>query len=335
MSLRSIFMALLLWSGSAYSAPVAIIIHGGAGTITRENLTPELEQAYKDALGSAIEFGYEQLHHGRPSEEVVVAVIKRLEDSPLFNAGHGAVLTHEEKVELDASIMRGSDLNAGAIAAVTNIKNPIELALSVMNHSKHVMLAGAGAEQFAREQGFSEVPNTYFVTPRRLEQVQRAKAREASATIPKPEKYGTVGAVALDQAGTISAGTSTGGMTNKRFGRVGDAPVIGAGTYADNTVCGISATGHGEYFIRAAVAHDICARALYQGISLQAAANHVVMNKLVDMGGDGGIVALNPAGELVYAFNTEGMYRAGIDASGNRMLGIYKDDGNNESAEQR
>ena len=333
MTLRSILLALLLWSGSAYSAPTAIIIHGGAGTITPEKLTPELEQAYKDALTSAVEYGYQQLQQGKPSEEVVVSVIKRLEDSPLFNAGHGAVLTHEEKVELDASIMRGSDLNAGAIAAVTNIKNPIELALSVMNVSKHVMLTGAGAEQFAREQGFSAVPNNYFVTPRRLEQVQSAKAREATAAIPKPEKYGTVGAVALDQTGTISAGTSTGGMTNKRFGRVGDSPIIGAGTYADNTVCGISATGHGEYFIRAAVAHDVCARALYQNISLQEAANQVIMEKLVNMGGDGGIVALNPAGELVYAFNTEGMYRAGIDASGRRMLGIYKDEINQGLAE--
>lgn len=325
MTLRSILMVFLLWSGSAYSAPVAIIIHGGAGTITRENLTPELEQAYTDALGSAVEFGYQQLQQGIASEDVVVSVIKRLEDSPLFNAGHGAVLTHEEKVELDASIMRGSDLNAGAIAAVTNIKNPIELALSVMNASKHVMLTGAGAEQFAREQGFTEVPNAYFITPRRLEQVRKAKAREATAAVPKPEKYGTVGAVALDQSGTISAGTSTGGMTNKRFGRVGDSPIIGAGTYADNTVCGISATGHGEYFIRAAVAHDICARALYQDISLQESADSVIREKLSGMGGDGGIVALTPAGDLVFSFNTEGMYRAGINAKGERMLGIYQD----------
>jgi beta-aspartyl-peptidase (threonine type) len=323
--MRPLLLALvLLLTHNVYAAPVAIIVHGGAGTITRENLTPELEKAYTEALSSAVEFGYQQLLQGVASEDVVVSVIKRLEDSPLFNAGHGAVLTHEEKVELDASIMRGSDLNAGAVAAVTNIKNPIELALSVMNASKHVMLTGAGAEQFAREQGFTEVPNTYFITPRRLEQVQKAKARDAAATIPKPEKYGTVGAVALDQSGTISAGTSTGGMTNKRFGRVGDSPIVGAGTYADNKVCGISATGHGEYFIRAAVAHDICARALYQNISLQESADRVIKQKLVDMGGDGGIVALTPTGDLVFSFNTEGMYRAGINASGKRILGIYQ-----------
>lgn len=324
--MRPLLLALALsFACSVYAAPVAIIIHGGAGTITPDKLTPELETAYTQALSSAAEFGYQELKQGKASEEVVVAVIKRLEDSALFNAGHGAVLTHEEKVELDASIMRGSDLNAGAIASVTNIKNPIELALSVMNVSKHVMLTGAGAEQFAREQGFTEVPNTYFITPRRLEQVQKAKARQAFVDIPKPEKYGTVGAVALDQTGTISAGTSTGGMTNKRFGRVGDSPIIGAGTYADNTVCGISATGHGEFFIRAAVAHDICARALYQGITLQEAADRVIKQKLVDMGGDGGIVALTPAGELVFSFNTEGMYRAGINAAGERMLGIYQE----------
>ncbi|MDG0978763.1 MAG: isoaspartyl peptidase/L-asparaginase [Halieaceae bacterium] len=323
--MRHLVLALALaFTPSVYAGPVAIIIHGGAGTITPDKLTPELETAYTQALSSAAEFGYQELKQGKASEEVVVAVIKRLEDSPLFNAGHGAVLTHQEKVELDASIMRGSDLNAGAIAAVTNIKNPIELALGVMNASKHVLLTGAGAEQFAREQGFTEVPNDYFITPRRLEQVQKAKARDATAFIPKPEKYGTVGAVALDQSGTISAGTSTGGMTNKRFGRVGDSPIIGAGTYADNQVCGVSATGHGEYFIRAAVAHDICARALYQGISLQDSSDRVIKQKLVDMGGDGGIVGLTPAGDLVFSFNTEGMYRAGINAAGKRMLGIYQ-----------
>lgn len=323
--MRHLVLALALaFTPSVYAGPVAIIIHGGAGTITPDKLTPELETAYTQALSSAVEFGYQELKQGKASEEVVVAVIKRLEDSPLFNAGHGAVLTHQEKVELDASIMRGSDLNAGAIAAVTNIKNPIELALGVMNASKHVLLTGAGAEQFAREQGFTEVPNDYFITPRRLEQVQKAKARDATAFIPKPEKYGTVGAVALDQSGTISAGTSTGGMTNKRFGRVGDSPIIGAGTYADNQVCGVSATGHGEYFIRAAVAHDICARALYQGISLQDSSDRVIKQKLVDMGGDGGIVGLTPAGDLVFSFNTEGMYRAGINAAGKRMLGIYQ-----------
>jgi L-asparaginase / beta-aspartyl-peptidase len=320
---RFLITLCLLFTVTPSLADVAIVIHGGAGTITREKLTPELENDYRSILASVTDYGYQRLKEGVPSEQVVVEVIKKMEDSPLFNAGHGAVLTHDETVELDASIMRGSDLNAGAIAGVTRVKNPIELALAVMEQSVHVMLVGIGAETFAEQIGTEFVDNSYFVTPRRLEQVQRAKQRTAQMAIPKPEKYGTVGAVALDLQGNLSAGTSTGGMTNKRFGRVGDAPIIGAGTYADNQSCGVSATGHGEYFIRAAVAHDICARALYQGLSLQEAADAVIQDKLVEMGGDGGIIALTPAGEVVYSFNTPGMYRAGIDANGVKTLGIY------------
>lgn len=305
------------------ASDVAIVIHGGAGTITRDKMTPELEQNYRDTLAKVIDYGHARLVAGDSSETVVIDVIKMLEDSPLFNAGHGAVLTHQEKAELDASIMRGSDLAAGAIASVTSVKNPIELAYAVMTESKHVMLVGQGAELFASEQGLELVENDYFITPRRLEQVRKAKAREPLALIPKPEKYGTVGAVALDQAGNIVAGTSTGGMTNKRYGRVGDAPIIGAGTYADNAVCGISATGHGEYFIRAAVAHDICARSTYKNINLQAAADEVIQAKLVAMGGDGGIIGLNPTGEVIISFNTTGMYRAGINSRGERFVKIY------------
>ncbi len=315
--------ALSCWT---QASEVAIVIHGGAGTITPDKMTPELEKSYRDILTKASEHGYSLLKQGVSSEQAVIETIKIMEDSPLFNAGHGAVLTNQEKAELDASIMRGSDLAAGAVAAVTTIKNPIELAYAVMTQSEHVMLVGKGAEVFAEELGIEQVDNDYFITPRRLEQVRAAKAREATAMIPKPEKYGTVGAVALDASGNITAATSTGGMTNKRYGRVGDAPIIAAGTYADNAVCGVSATGHGEYFIRAAVAHDICARSLYKDISLQAAANQVVQDKLVAMGGDGGIIALTPRGEVIFSFNTAGMYRAGIDAEGRRTVGIYADE---------
>jgi len=312
--------ALSSWT---HANEIAIVIHGGAGTITPDKMTPELEKSYTDILVRASEHGYNLLKSGASSEQAVIETIKIMEDSPLFNAGHGAVLTNQEKAELDASIMRGSDLSAGAIAAVTTIKNPIELAYAVMTQSEHVMLVGNGAEVFADEVGIERVDNAYFITPRRLEQVRASKTREATAMIPKPEKYGTVGAVALDLNGNITAATSTGGMTNKRYGRVGDAPIIAAGTYADNTVCGVSATGHGEYFIRAAVAHDICARSLYKGISLKAAADEVIQDKLVAMGGDGGIIALTPSGEVIFSFNTAGMYRAGIDAQGNRTVGIY------------
>ena len=312
--------ALSSWT---HANEIAIVIHGGAGTITPDKITPELEKSYTDILVRASEHGYNLLKSGASSEQAVIETIKIMEDSPLFNAGHGAVLTNQEKAELDASIMRGSDLSAGAIAAVTTIKNPIELAYAVMTQSEHVMLVGNGAEVFADEVGIERVDNAYFITPRRLEQVRASKTREATAMIPKPEKYGTVGAVALDLNGNITAATSTGGMTNKRYGRVGDAPIIAAGTYADNTVCGVSATGHGEYFIRAAVAHDICARSLYKGISLKAAADEVIQDKLVAMGGDGGIIALTPSGEVIFSFNTAGMYRAGIDAQGNRTVGIY------------
>ena len=312
--------ALSSWT---HANEIAIVIHGGAGTITPDKMTPELEKSYTDILVRASEHGYNLLKSGASSEQAVIETIKIMEDSPLFNVGHGAVLTNQEKAELDASIMRGSDLSAGAIAAVTTIKNPIELAYAVMTQSEHVMLVGNGAEVFADEVGIERVYNAYFITPRRLEQVRASKTREATAMIPKPEKYGTVGAVALDLNGNITAATSTGGMTNKRYGRVGDAPIIAAGTYADNTVCGVSATGHGEYFIRAAVAHDICARSLYKGISLKAAADEVIQDKLVAMGGDGGIIALTPSGEVIFSFNTAGMYRAGIDAQGNRTVGIY------------
>jgi beta-aspartyl-peptidase (threonine type) len=258
-----------------------------------------------------------------------------MEDSPLFNAGKGAVLTHEGRVEMDASIMEGHELNAGAVALTTRTRNPITLADAILEHSPHVMLVGVGAEKFADEQGITLVDNDYFQTERRQKALERAIARERGAVLSEDaedslelvqDKKGTVGAVALDHAGNIAAGTSTGGMTNKRYGRVGDSPIIGAGTYADNAACGISATGHGEYFIRVAVAHDICARVKYQKLSLQEAADAVVQKRLVEMGADGGIIGLDPAGNVVYSFNSAGMYRASVNTDGDIQVGIYKDD---------
>ncbi len=316
------------------SSPIAIVIHGGAGTITRDRMTPELEAAYTGMLTLAVTRGHEKRNAGGTAREAVIAAIMVMEDSELFNAGRGAVFTHEGQVEMDASIMDGRDLNAGAVAGVTRIKNPITLANAVLEDSPHVMLVGEGAEAFAAEAGFDFVPNSYFQTERRRLQLERVKAEDNSraelsedddimnALIDK--KLGTVGAVALDSSGTIAAGTSTGGMTNKRYGRVGDSPIIGAGTYAINGVCGISATGHGEYFIRAAVAHDICARVAYQSVSLQQAADAVVQQKLVEMGADGGIIGLDGTGNIVYSFNSAGMYRASVDKTGKLGVFIYK-----------
>jgi beta-aspartyl-peptidase (threonine type) len=284
-------------------------------------------------LNTSVERGYAVLKSGGSSREAIIAAITYMEDSPLFNAGKGAVLTHEGRVEMDASIMEGRDLNAGAVASTTTTRNPILLADAILEHSPHVMLVGEGAEVFARQQGIAQEANSYFQTERRRKALERAIARERGAVLSEDEddptelvkdKKGTVGAVALDVNGNIAAGTSTGGMTNKRYGRVGDSPIIGAGTYADNAACGISATGHGEYFIRAAVAHDICARVLYQKVSLQAAADAVVMEKLMDMGADGGIIGIDPQGNVVYSFNSAGMYRASVYTKGNTVVQIYK-----------
>lgn len=320
---------------STAEQPIAIVIHGGAGTIVKAKMSDEVEASYRQALAAAAQAGYDILNSGGTARAAVTAAIVSMEDSPLFNAGHGAVLTHEGRAELDASIMEGRHLNAGAVAATTRTKNPILLANAVLEHSPHVMLAGQGAEQFAEQQGLELVANEYFHTERRRLALQRAIAKERGSVLSEDhddplevikDKKGTVGAVALDQAGDIVAATSTGGMTNKRYGRIGDSPIIGAGTYADNRVCGISATGHGEFFIRAAVAHDICARAQYKGISLQAAADEVVQQRLVAMGANGGIIGLDPAGQVVYSFNSDGMYRAAITSSNKLVVGIYKDE---------
>lgn len=326
--------------GENSKTKVAIAIHGGAGTILKENMSPELEQAYKDKMEEALNAGYQLLQQGKSSVEAVRAAIRVMEDSELFNAGKGAVFTHHKTNELDASIMEGSGLNAGAIAGVTQIKNPIELAYKVMVNSKHVMLSGVRAEEFAKSQNVEMVPPEYFHTERRWNQLMKILKTDPDAlklsedkddklsqvTVwPDDEKFGTVGAVALDANGTLAAGTSTGGMTNKKYGRIGDSPIIGAGTYADNQACAISATGHGEYFIRAVVAHDICARVLYKGISLQQAADEVINQKLVEMKGEGGIVGMDPMGTPVFSFNSKGMYRGYIDVNGKVFLGIYQD----------
>lgn len=327
-------------SNEGQSGRVAIAIHGGAGTILKENMSPELEQAYRLKMQQALTAGYQLLKEGKSSVDAVRAAIRVMEDSELFNAGKGAVFTHHKTNELDASIMEGKTLNAGAIAGVTKVKNPIELAYRVMVNSKHVMLSGFRAEEFAESQKVEMVSAEYFHTERRWNQLlnllkddpdalklSEDKGDKVSLVTqwPDDEKFGTVGAVALDVHGNLAAGTSTGGMTNKKYGRIGDSPIIGAGTYADNQACAISATGHGEYFIRAAVAHDICARVKYKNISLQQAADEVIKKKLVDMQGEGGIVGMDPNGIPVFSFNSKGMYRGYIDTQGKLYLGIYQD----------
>lgn len=316
------------------TTPIAMVIHGGAGTILKSDMAPATEQAYRDKLAESIRQGHSVLQDGGSSTDAVIAAITVMEDTPLFNAGKGSVFSHEGKNELDAAIMEGRQLNAGAIAAVTRVRNPIQLAARVMTASSHVMLVGEGAEVFAAEKGIPLVDRHYFHTERRWNQLQRLLNTDSNnSTLSEDEyddfevhdhKFGTVGAVALDGSGNIAAGTSTGGMTNKQYGRVGDSPIVGAGTYADNRSCGISATGHGEYFMRAVVAHDICARVEYKGISLQQAADEVIQGKLLQMNGAGGVIGLDPAGKAVTSFNTAGMYRAAIDVNGVLSVDIFR-----------
>jgi beta-aspartyl-peptidase (threonine type) len=305
----------------AQETPHAIAIHGGSGTITREKMTPEKEQAYREALETALRTGDSVLAAGGSALDAVVATLVTMEDSPLFNAGKGAVFNSEGENELDASIMNGADLQAGAIAAVKHVKNPIKLARAVLEESPHVLLAGVSAEEFAREQGLELVDADYYFTERRWQSLQKAKAKEAEKT----EGGGTVGAIALDRYGNLAAGTSTGGLTNKRWGRVGDSPIIGAGTYADNRSCGVSATGTGEYFIRLAVAHDISARMAYQGLTVQEAADAVIQTELTELGGTGGVVAMDHAGNVAFSFNTEGMYRGYIKQDGHPVTAMFRD----------
>lgn len=304
----------------------ALAIHGGAGVIKRENMTEEYEAEVREVLAKALEIGEEVLTAGKPAEEAVIAVISFLEDMPQFNAGKGAVFTYEGTNELDASIMRGKDLAAGAVSGVTGVKHPIQLAQKVMDESVHVMLSGSGAEQFAKEQGLEIVDPSYFHTERRYESWKKARAKaDAMPQLNEKGKFGTVGCVAMDNEGHLAAGTSTGGMTLKRWGRIGDAPVIGAGTYADDRSCAVSATGHGEYFIRYAVAHDVAARMLHGGKTLEAAGDEVIQQELKKAGGDGGIISVDRTGKIHMPFNTVGMYRGFVTPT-NRGVAIFDDE---------
>jgi len=327
---RGLVLAAFAALGASLSAGedrFAIAIHGGAGTILKKEMTPEKEKAYHEALAKALDIGYDVLAKGGSSLDAVEQAIRFMEDSPLFNAGKGAVFTNAGTNELDASIMEGRSLRAGAVAGVTKVKNPISLARAVMEKSPHVMLAGTGADAFAKDQGADLVEPGYFHTDSRWEALEKARARDKKREekqAEKTDKHGTVGVVALDKAGNLAAGTSTGGMTNKRWGRVGDSPIIGAGTYADNQACAISATGHGEYFIRAAVAYDIAALIKYRGMKVQEAADAVIREKLVEMGGTGGVVAMDRQGNVAFSFNTPGMYRGSRTAKG-RYTAIYRE----------
>ena len=326
LSVATLCLAALVVTGCA-SQPAAqndatrpqfmLVVHGGAGVILREDMSAERDRMYRDTLQAAITAGYDVLNGGGTSLDAVVAVITKLEDSPLFNAGKGAVFTNEGTNEMDASIMDGATKNAGAVAGVTHIKNPILLARLVMEKSPHVMLAGRGAEAFALEQGMDTVPASYFFTQWRYDQLKQAQAEET---------HGTVGAVALDSHGNLAAATSTGGMTNKRWGRIGDSPIIGAGTYANNASCAVSGTGHGEFFIRNTVAHDICARVQYLHETVAEAADSVINVELVAQHADGGVIVLDRNGDYTATFNTPGMYRGWVGPDGKITVKIYKDE---------
>jgi beta-aspartyl-peptidase (threonine type) len=307
----------------------ALAIHGGAGNITPHNLPPDQEEACRAALSQVLDVGHQLLRKGERSLDVVEAVVRLLEDSPLFNAGKGACVTHEGRNELDASLMDGRTERAGAIAGVTTIRNPISAARAVMERSPHVLLIGRGAEEFALENGLELVDPAYFHTPRQFEKWEESRRSQAAPvsvapSLLAPDKWGTVGAVALDSHGDLAAATSTGGMMNKRYGRVGDSPIIGAGTYASNATCAVSATGHGEHFICNVVAYDIAALMEYKGLSLQEAAEEAVLRKLTGRGGEGGIIAVDKDGEVAMTFNSAGMYRACVTQDGLPKVEIFK-----------
>ncbi len=299
----------------------AIAIHGGAGALPAQGLSGERQQQYRESLAAALDAGYAVLERGGSSLESVVAAVRALENDPLFNSGRGAALTREGGAELDAAVMDGSTLRAGAVAAVRHVRNPVDLAQRVMEKSRHVLLVGAGAEEFALEEGFELVPNAYFRTAERQAELELLRGgRSVSELMPSPQ--GTVGAVALDAAGNLAAATSTGGMANKRPGRVGDSPIIGAGTYAKNGVCAVSATGHGEYFMRLVAAHHIAASVEYRGVSLQAAVHETLHERLRALGGSGGIIAVDAAGRISLDFTTQGMFRGARDSTGMRQIAV-------------
>ncbi len=319
---------------------LGFVIHGGAGVIKRGSLSPEREKEYRAILEKSVLAGYKALQSGKSSLDAIQAAIIIMEDSPMFNAGKGSVFTADGKNELDASIMDGKTMNAGAVAGLHTVKNPILLARAVMDKSPHVMMIGDGAEKFAKEMKLELVPEKYFWTQRRWDSLQRIIKREKEREKAKKEgkqvsineyfelpenKFGTVGAVALDKDGNLAAGTSTGGMTYKKYGRVGDVPVIGAGTYADNKNCAVSATGWGEFFIRLSVSKDICSLVEYKDMGIQDAANMVIKQKLQKAGGDGGVIALDNKGNIGISFNSEGMYRAYINDKGEPVVEIYGD----------
>ena len=310
--------------------PIAIAIHGGAGTILRSLMSAEMEKIYLHALRQAVEIGHGLLGNGGSALAAVEQTVRELEDCVLFNAGRGAVFTHEGQHEMDAALMCGQTLAAGAVAGVRNVRNPISAAAAVMQHSGHVLLVTNGAEEFARQQGLAFEPNTYFFDQNRYDQYLAAKAADTVILdhtemnkITNEKKFGTVGAVALDAAGNIAAATSTGGMTNKKYQRVGDSPIIGAGTYANNATCAVSCTGHGEYFMRAVVAYDVSCLIEYKNLSLAEACRYVVQDKLTKMGGEGGLIAMNTRGDTEMIFNSEGMYRASKRNDEPTYVGIY------------
>lgn len=323
----SALLALLPVGVFAADAPVTIVVHGGAGALEPGRYTPEEEAAYKAKLNEALEAGYAILADGGAALDAVEAAIVLMEDYPGFNAGKGAVFTREGKNELDAAVMDGATKNAGAIAGVTSIKNPIRLARAVMENSTHVMFAREGAEAFAKTQDIEFVAPDYFYTQSRWDSLQRALEAEKAqkeTSLPIEFKFGTVGAVALDSDGNLAAGTSTGGLTKKDFGRVGDVPIIGAGTYADNGSCAVSATGQGEYFMRLTIARDICAQVEYAGKSVAEAADDVIHTRLTGIGAEGGIVAMTPDGEYALVFNSAGMFR-GVKNAKTQSVAIYGD----------
>lgn len=310
--------------------PFSIAVHGGAGTILREQMSDELQQSILADLEAAVKAGHQILEKGGEALDAVVAAVKVLEDSPNFNAGKGSVLTHNEMVEMDASVMDGRHQAAGAVAGVRHIKNPIELARDVMKNSNHVLLVGEGAEKFAFEQGHEYTEQDYFFTDRRYEQLisMREKGLFAlsESRYPDDRKHGTVGAVALDQHGNLAAATSTGGVTNKKYGRVGDSALIGCGTVAENGVVAVSTTGVGEFFIRKRVAEDVAARMRYLQENVHTACEHIIQGELKEMGGEGGLIAIDAQGELHFAMNSSGMYRAGINTQGELSVNIYSDE---------
>lgn len=306
---------------------LSIAIHGGAGTLIKGQMTPEKENAYKNALQLALNAGYRVLEKGMSSVDAVEIAVKSLEDTPLFNAGKGSVFTANGTHEMDASIMEGKSLDAAAVSLISGIKNPVSLARCVMEKSEHVFLAGEGAMHFAKQHHFEIVPDEYFYDELRYQQWQEIKGTDQfqlDHSLKKDSKFGTVGAVACDANGNLAAATSTGGMTNKKYGRVGDSPLIGSGNYANNNTCAVSCTGSGEFFIRGVVAYDVSCLMEYKGLSLQQAAEEVIMRRVLKIGGDGGLIAVDAHGNIAMPFNTEGMYRACKSSLGEENIAIYK-----------